>query len=152
MSTLEGKKVKYPVGEHSFRELRQEGYAYVDKTQLVHQLLNQGKFIFLSRPRRFGKSLLLSTVEAFYRGEKELFEGTWLGTHEKEWDQYPVLHFDMTETSGESAEEMKAFLLECFEIQERRFGVSINSHITDVGRRFKNLIWNINEKTGKQVL
>lgn len=144
--------VRYPVGEHNFRELRYGDYIYVDKTQFIGRLIRQGKFIFLSRPRRFGKSLLLSTIEYYFRGEKELFDGTWLGEHEKEWKQYPVLHFDMTVTHGETAQEMDEFLHERVSKFEKQFDVEENSHIKDIGRRYNNLIWNIYHKTGKQVV
>lgn len=86
---------------------------YVDKTPYVKRLIDQGKFIFLSRPRRFGKSLLLSTIEAYFRGEKELFNGTWLGDNETEWAQYPVLHFDMSIACGNDVSMNPTFAACC---------------------------------------
>lgn len=88
-------KIKYPVGIQTFSEIRNNGYLYIDKTDLIYQLVKTGKYFFLSRPRRFGKSLLLSTIEAYFQGRKELFEGLAISEHEKEWIKYPVFHFDM---------------------------------------------------------
>ena len=83
--------MKYPIGIQSFENIRTSGYVYVDKTALVYQLADRGKYYFLSRPRRFGKSLLLSTLEAYFLGKKGLFEGLALSHLEKDWKQYPVL-------------------------------------------------------------
>lgn len=149
---MEKKKVKYPVGEHSFPELRKGGYIYVDKTRYVHELIEQGKFIFLSRPRRFGKSLMLSTVESYFCGEKELFEGTWLGQHEQEWTQYPVLHFDMTETSGSEAISMNLYLNDRIAEYEEDYDLPDKSYLQDLGSRFSALIRGIFRKTGQQVV
>lgn len=145
-------KVNYPLGEHDFRELRRKGQLYVDKTQYVARLVTCEKFVFLSRPRRFGKSLLLSTIEYYFRGEKELFEGTWIGEREKDWEKYPVLHFDMTQTKGLDAENMNTFIHHCLEEYEKSYGVEINNRLSDVGLRFSTLIKAIYSKTNKQVV
>lgn len=79
----------YPVGIQSFEEIRKNGYCYVDKTELIYQLVSSGKYYFLSRPRRFGKSLLLSTLEAYFSGKKELFKGLAMEQKEKEWTAIP---------------------------------------------------------------
>ncbi len=149
---MERKRVKYPVGEHNFRELREGGFLYVDKTRFVYDLTDLGKFIFLSRPRRFGKSLLLSTLESFFRGEKELFTGTWLGDNEVEWKGYPVLHFDMSQSSGMSSRVMDLFLNKCLEEYEREYELEDNSFLQDVGARFSFLIKGIAQKTGNRVV
>ena len=86
----------YPIGIQSFEEIRNGGYVYVDKTALIHRMTSTGKYYFLSRPRRFGKSLLLSTMEAYFSGRKELFEGLAMASLEKDWEIYPVLHLDLT--------------------------------------------------------
>ena len=86
---------RYPIGIQTFETVRKEGYCYVDKTALVHQLVQNGKYYFLSRPRRFGKSLLISTLEAYFQGKKELFDGLALEHLEREWTEYPVLHLDL---------------------------------------------------------
>jgi len=90
---------KLPIGIQTFEDIRKEGYLYVDKTELVWRMANTGKPYFLSRPRRFGKSLLLSTFEAYFEGRKELFEGLAIEKLEKEWNTYPVLHLDLNAKS-----------------------------------------------------
>ena len=85
----------YPVGIQSFEEIRRGGYCYVDKTALIYQLVKTGKYYFLSRPRRFGKSLLISTLEAYFLGKKELFKGLAMEELEKDWTTHPVLHLDL---------------------------------------------------------
>ncbi|MDO5526894.1 MAG: ATP-binding protein [Prevotella sp.] len=88
---------KYPVGIQTFSKIREDNYVYVDKTKYIVELLENGsQYIFLSRPRRFGKSLFVSTLQAYYEGKKELFDGLALGDYEKEWVKHPVLHFDMS--------------------------------------------------------
>lgn len=91
---------KYPVGIQTFSRIVREGMVYLDKTDLVWQLANHAKYIFLSRPRRFGKSLLTSTLESYFRGEKELFEGLKIMSLEQEWVQYPVIHLDLSTVKG----------------------------------------------------
>lgn len=86
---------KLPIGIQTFEEIRRENYLYVDKSAFVWELANTGKVYFLSRPRRFGKSLLLSTLEAYFQGRRELFEGLAIAALETKWEQYPVLHLDL---------------------------------------------------------
>ena len=85
----------YPIGIQNFEKIRKDGYTYVDKTALIHRLATTGTYYFLSRPRRFGKSLLVSTMEAYFKGKKELFEGLAMEQLEKNWTEYPVLHLDL---------------------------------------------------------
>ena len=87
---------KYPIGIQTFSRIRKEGYLYVDKTDLVWQLAHYATFVFLSRPRRFGKSLLTSTLESYFRGERELFEGLKIMELEEDWERYPVLRLDLS--------------------------------------------------------
>ena len=96
----------YPIGIQSFSEIRKGGYAYVDKTRQIYNLTSTGKYYFLSRPRRFGKSLLVSTMEAYFRGKKELFKGLAMESLEKDWTEYPVLHLDLTGSKYTSAEDL----------------------------------------------
>ncbi len=86
--------MKYPIGIQSFESLINDGYIYVDKTALIYQLVHTGRYYF-SRPRRFGKSLLISTLEAYFNGQQELFKGLEMERLEKEWTKYPVLHLDL---------------------------------------------------------
>lgn len=94
---------KYPIGIQNFESLRNDGYCYVDKTRHVYELANTGRYYFLSRPRRFGKSLFLSTLQAYFEGKKELFEDTYIAMKEKEWFEYPVLKLDLNAENYEAA-------------------------------------------------
>ena len=85
----------YPIGIQNFEKIRKEGYVYVDKTAMIYQLVKTGNYYFLSRPRRFGKSLLISTLEAYFQGKKELFTGLAMEKLEKDWITYPILHLDL---------------------------------------------------------
>ena len=87
--------MKFPLGIQSFVSIRNDGYFYIDKTALVYQIANAGKYYFLSRPRRFGKSLLISTLEAYFLGKKELFKGLAIDQLEKEWKEYPTLKLSL---------------------------------------------------------
>ena len=94
--------LKYPIGLQDFRAIREGGYIYVDKTAYIYDLMNSGKYYFLSRPRRFGKSLLLSTIKEIYSGSKELFEGLWIAEH---WDWaifHPVVHIKFAKSDYQS--------------------------------------------------
>jgi len=84
----------YPIGIQNFEKIRKDGYLYIDKTALIYQLVKTGSYYFLSRPRRFGKSLLLSTLEAYFQGKRELFEGLAMERLEKDWEVYPVLRME----------------------------------------------------------
>ena len=99
---------KLPIGIQTFEEIRRDGYLYVDKTAMVYQIANVGKPYFLSRPRHFGKSLLLSTFEAYFQGRKDLFQGLAIEQLEKEWEEYPVLHLDLNARKYVSAADLTA--------------------------------------------
>ena len=86
--------MKFPIGIQSFEQIIEDGYIYIDKTDLIYDLTHNGKIYFLSRPRRFGKSLLVSTLENYYSGRKELFRGLAIEKMETEWNEYPVFHVD----------------------------------------------------------
>ena len=87
--------MKYPIGIQDFEKLRTNGYSYVDKSRFVYKLATEGEYYFLSRPRRFGKSLFLSTLEAYFQGKKELFKGLAIYDLETEWKKYPIFHIDL---------------------------------------------------------
>ena len=91
--------MKYPIGIQSFDQIIQDDYVYVDKTALIYDLVTNGKIYFLSRPRRFGKSLLVSTLKAYFQGKKELFKGLAIDSLEQEWAEYPVFHIDFNGTN-----------------------------------------------------
>ena len=86
--------MKYPIGIQTFERIRKDGFVYVDKTDLIYKLVTEGRIYFLSRPRRFGKSLLISTLKAYFEGKKELFKGLAIDKMEKEWNKYPIFHID----------------------------------------------------------
>ena len=91
--------MKFPIGIQNFSKIRREGYVYVDKTALIYKMVSEGSYCFLSRPRRFDKSLFLSTLESYFRGDKELFEGLAVSKLEQDWKQYPILHLDFLSRS-----------------------------------------------------
>ncbi len=93
---MEEKRIKYPIGVQTFRDIVEEGYLYIDKTGIIHELVETYSYMFLNRPRRFGKSLLSSTIHSYFSGDKELFEGLEVGKRKKEWTKHPVFHFDMS--------------------------------------------------------
>ena len=139
----------YPIGIQNFEKLRKGGYTYVDKTAIIHRLTTSGACYFLSRPRRFGKSLFLSTLEAYLKGRKELFEGLAISTLENTWDDSPVLHLDLsgvTYTNYKGLEEKLAYHLDMWE-NEYCVGTKYNAPAI----RFSALIDEIYRKTGKKV-
>ena len=143
-------KTKLPIGIQSFEKLISEGYKYIDKTERIYQLAQNSKHYFLSRPRRFGKSLLVSTLEAYFLGKKELFKGLAIESLEKEWVEYPVLHLDLN--SGEYKEEAGlGFVLNDSLLQWESVYGTRESEVT-LSLRFKGIIRRAYEKTGKKVV
>ena len=114
--------MKYPIGIQSFEQIREDGYVYVDKTALIYELVSKGKIYFLSRPRRFGKSLLISTLENYFLGHKELFRGLAIDSLEKEWAQYPVFHLDFNGCNYDKDGELEKRILERLEKWEGQWG------------------------------
>ena len=102
-----GNKI-YPIGIQNFESLRLDGYFYIDKTALIYQLVKSGRYYFLSRPRRFGKSLLISTLEAYFQGKKELFQGLAMEKLEKDWTKYPILHIDLNTQKYDSPQSLES--------------------------------------------
>ncbi len=141
---------RLPVGIQSFNTIRKEGYLYVDKTDLIWQLVNKGKmFNYLSRPRRFGKSVLIDTLQAYFEGKKELFEGLRIMDLEKNWTCRPVIRLDMSR-GGATATEIRAYLDRSFEQYEKKYGISVKP--TDsLANRFHAIISTAYEQTGQQV-
>ena len=140
----------YPIGIQNFEKIRKEGYIYVDKTALIHRLATTGTYYFLSRPRRFGKSLLVSTMEAYFKGKKELFEGLAMEQLEKEWTEYPVLHLDLNGSKYMYPEDLLAVLTRHLDSWESEFGLT--ARYNDLESRFVDVINVAYEKTGKQVV
>ena len=141
----------YPIGIQTFSRIREEDLFYIDKTAYVYHMTHtNGVYFFLSRPRRFGKSLLVSTFHSYFEGRKDLFEGLAIEELEKEWTQYPVLHFDMSLGKHMEKEQLNRYLIYVLENNERRFGIVCDS--PDPNVRLANLIKTLFEKTGKQLV
>lgn len=141
---------KYPVGIQSFSDIREGGYFYVDKTALIYKLVQTGKYYFLSRPRRFGKSLLISTLEAYFKGKKTLFKGLAMESLEKDWIEYPVLHLDLNAKKYEDSSSLLAILNRHLEKWEAEYGAEKRDRAPE--ERFAYIIDKIYIKTGKQVV
>ncbi|MDE6010219.1 MAG: ATP-binding protein [Muribaculaceae bacterium] len=141
--------VKYPIGIQSFSEIREGGYTYVDKTALIYRLIAKGKYYFLSRPRRFGKSLLLSTIRAYFEGRKELFEGLAIAGLEKDWEDYPVLTLSLS-SYNPSDSDLHGVLDAQIGNMELIYGKRYDTQL--VSARFANVIMSAYEKTGKKVV
>ena len=141
----------YPIGIQTFEEIRKKDFFYVDKTEYIYRMAHtDGKYFFLSRPRRFGKSLLVSTFQSYFEGRKELFAGLAVEKLEKEWTEYHVLHFDMSKGKHMEKEQLNRYLIDIIEKEERMFGFS--SDKPDVNIRFNDLIEFVFNQTGKQVV
>ena len=138
--------MKYPIGIQSFEKIRNGGYVYIDKTDLIYSLANEGEIYFLSRPRRFGKSLLVSTLQAYFEGRKELFEGLEISALEKEWKKYPVFHVDFSVGELTKPGVLEQSIDSSLSTWETKYG--IKTDLTDFGLRFKNLIAEAHRQTG----
>ena len=142
--------VYYPIGIQTFEKIRKGGFLYVDKTKYVYDVCHPGQFVFLSRPRRFGKSLLASTFDAYFSGKKELFKGLAIDSLETEWKHYPVLHFDLSDIKKGTTEECELNLHSQLEDFEKTYGCEKASDELTI--RFRELVKNISRKTESQVV
>lgn len=141
---------KYPVGIQTFSRLRQDGYLYIDKTDLVWRMTKENPYVFLSRPRRFGKSLLTTTLDSYFKGQKELFEGLKIMNLETEWEQYPVIHVDLSLAKNQlTAKDLQDTLLFLLKPSVSEYGRDEDE--THPGKLFQGMINRAYEKTGKQV-
>ena len=148
---MENKTLKrLPVGIQTYEKLVGSDCLYIDKTEYIYKMVNYSNYIFLSRPRRFGKSLLVSTLQAYFEGKKELFKGLYIDSVEKDWTEYPVLRFDMSLAKHMDKDRLERYLLYILEQNEKRFGLS-SDHV-DSNVRLANLIHNVNSITGKKVV
>lgn len=141
----------YPIGMQTFSEIREEDFLYVDKTEYIYRMTHtSGKYFFLSRPRRFGKSLLVSTFESYFEGKKELFKGLAIEKLEKEWTKYPVLHFSLAGGKHMEKDQLVRYLLYILKVNEEKFGIVNES--PDPNVRMLNLIKTVYEQTGQKVV
>ena len=140
----------YPIGIQNFEKIRNDGYFYIDKTALMYQMVKTGSYYFLSRPRRFGKSLLISTLEAYFQGKKELFEGLAVEKLEKDWIKHPILHLDLNIEKYDTPESLDKILNDNLEYWESQYGTRPSE--TSFSLRFAGIIQRACEKTGQRVV
>jgi hypothetical protein len=146
---METNEIKYPVGYQDFKEIREGNFLYVDKTALIYKLVKTSKYTFLSRPRRFGKTLLTSTLHYYFDGRKELFAGLAMERLEKDWTQYPVIHLDLSPAKKNTPEALCAKLNDILDEQQKMMGLEVTG---SPGDRLEKLIKQCHEKTGRQVV
>jgi len=142
--------VNYPIGIQTFETIRSNDYLYVDKTKYIYEATHPGRYVFLSRPRRFGKSLLTSTFDSYFRGCKDLFKGLAIEKLEKDWTEYPVLHFDLSDIKKGTVEDFEENVNSSLASMEEEFDIAKTSD--SPGTRLKDLVERIFKKTGKQVV
>ena len=142
---------KYPVGIQTFERLRKDNYLYIDKTDLIWRMTKESPFVFLSRPRRFGKSLLTTTLDSYFKGQKDLFDGLKIMDLEKDWNSYPVIHLDLSQAKGcDNQEQLRKALLLILDPLISEYGRKENEEFP--GAVLRGLIARAYEKTGKQVV
>ena len=142
--------MKYPIGIQDFEKIIEGGYVYLDKTNLVYDLAHNGNIYFLCRPRRFGKSLLVSTLKCYFEGKKELFKGLAIDKLEKEWKQYPVFHIDFNGIDFTEAGILDKVLEEFVACSERLYGR--DELALTLGSRFKAVLRNAHQQTGNRAV
>ena len=140
----------YPIGIQNYESLRQDDYFYIDKTALIYQMVKTGRYYFLSRPRRFGKSLLISTLEAYFRGKKELFMGLAIEKLEKDWIKYPIPHLDLNIEKYDAPESLDNILEKSLVAWEKLYGAEPSERSFSL--RFAGIIERACEQTGQRVV
>ncbi len=147
---MEERKVKYAIGDQDFKSLREGGFLYVDKTQYIEKLLEGSKYYFLARPRRFGKSLFLSTLKYFFQGQRYLFKNLYIDSTNWNWEEYPVLHLDLNTDRFKDPGMLEEVLNTLFVQWEAKY--EIRDIAASYSQRFKNIISSAHEKAGQQVV
>ena len=140
--------MKFPIGIQTFEQIIDDGYVYVDKTALIHELVHSGKIYLLSRPRRFGKSLLVSTLKAYFQGKKECFKGLAIDSIEKDWAEYPVFHIDFNGSNFTEPGTLERKLEGTISSWERDYGK--DPDYTDLGMRFAHVLSQAHRKYGRR--
>ncbi|MDE6577065.1 MAG: ATP-binding protein [Muribaculaceae bacterium] len=143
-------ELKYPVGLQTFSEIITENYLYVDKTEIIYNLVNQSKYVFLSRPRRFGKSLLVSTLEAYFKGKKELFQNLAISSLESTWTEYPVFRFDFSGEYFNRLDILIEHINGLLDDMEDQYGLEVTTGT--ISRRFNLILRKVYEKFGQRVV
>lgn len=142
---------RYPIGQQNFRELRERGSFYIDKTSFLEKIVFNGiQYWFLARPRRFGKSLFLSTLHYFFEGKRELFKGLYIDSSDWDWAEYPVLHLDLNISRYDTAGLLEGVLDNMFRDWEQKYDVDVKDE--DYSLRFRSIIKAAHEKTGRKVV
>lgn len=141
----EKKLKRLPLGMSTFSDLIQDDYIYVDKTRDIYQMITSGKYYFLSRPRRFGKSLLIATLEALFSGKKELFANLWIDKSDWTWQTHPVVRFDFSTISHLTSQELQLGIIDQINITARQHGIDLTNEQT-LGGKFKTLIMQLAQK------
>ena len=144
--------MKYPIGIQSFEQIIEDGYAYIDKTDLVYKLTHEGKIYFLSRPRRFGKSLLVSTLKNYFLGRKELFKGLKIDSLEKEWKVYPVFHVDFNGSNFTKQGILENRIASYVSDWEKQYSLEAGDIETDLGNRFMKVLKAAHEQSGRRAV
>jgi hypothetical protein len=142
--------MKYPIGIQTFEKIVEGGFVYVDKTELIYKLVNSGEYYFLSRPRRFGKSLLTTTLDAYFTGRKDLFRGLAMEQLETNWVQYPVFHLDFSGESYVNEGTAEAVINKFLTDNEAKYGTDKDE--TTFGLRLLGLINRAKEQTGQKAV
>ena len=140
--------MKYPIGIQSFDQIIEDGYVYIDKTDLIYQLVKGGKIYFLSRPRRFGKSLLVSTLKCYFQGRKELFKGLAIDRLETEWAEYPVFHIDFNGTDFTRSGKLDDIIGGTVGTWEKEYGRT--TEFEDIGKRFAYVLQQAHKRYGRR--
>lgn len=142
--------MKYPIGIQNFEKIRRDGLVYVDKTSQIYNLVHAGSYYFFSRPRRFGKSLLVSTLEAYFGGKRELFSGLAIEKLEKDWTKYPILHLDLNTSTYSETDSLNAVLNDTLIKWEKLYGSETSE--TKLDLRFKGVVERSAEQSGQRVV
>ena len=143
--------MKYPIGIQSFERIIEDGYVYIDKTDMIYSLTHGGSIYFLSRPRRFGKSLLVSTLKNYYLGHKELFKGLKIDSLEKDWNVHPVFHVDFNGANFTQAGVLDTMLDDYVDKWEKQYGIHTDPEL-GVGLRFRDILCAVHEQTGRRAV
>ncbi len=143
-------KEKYAIGDQDFKSMREGGFLYVDKTRYIQTILDAGKYYFLTRPRRFGKSLFLSTLRYFFEGQRDLFKGLYIDSANWDWSAYPVLHLDLNRNKYEEIGILNELLDNQFREWEEKYDVKVIADL--MSSRFQNIIKAAHIKTGRRVV
>ncbi|MBR4839070.1 MAG: ATP-binding protein [Paludibacteraceae bacterium] len=141
----------YPLGRQDFEDIIQSGFAYVDKTERMYEMVNGRKFVFLSRPRRFGKSLLINTLQCYFEAKKDLFANLKISQLEKDWVEYPIFRFDMSKYKDVPIDKIRLSIANDLSIFEKKYSIETHENLNN-GARFQNLIQTAYETTGRKVV